>query len=377
VTLGPSEYEALRELGASFARRELSNDRETHDRHPITPLWDGVLRRASDLGFFAMTLGERHGGSGAGTTALVPLCEEISRVDASLAGAIFANAAAIEVVNVAAESSDCTPALESISTAGALPLAFAACSSPVESVLPSERPAGPTVAITGSARNVFLGGVARYAVIAVGGDAGRSYVFVDLHAPGVHASQPVPCIGFRACPMVDLSFDGAVAFSIGAAGGGLELFRRMAERLAPAAAAISLGIMKGCFDEAHAYAQERRQGGRRILDWPAVAAMLGEMSVDILLGETCLLAAAQGGAETDASALAVRLGEWACRATTDGVQVLGGYGYMSDYGQEKRMRDARMARQLLGMPALRRQDWFGRRWGPSRQPTGSRKGACG
>lgn len=363
---GPSECAPFRELGASFARRELLENRESHDRYPFAPFWTGVLRRACDLGFFALNLAERYGGSGAGTAALVPLCEELSRVDASLAAVVFTNAAAIEIVNAAAESSDCTTVFDAIAAPESLPLAFAACSSPRESTLPAARPSGSALAITGSARNVFLGGVARYAVIGTTTGASCSYVLADLRARGVSISPPVPCIGFRACPMADLALDGAVALPIGVQGGGLDLFRRMARRLPPAAAAISLGIMKGCFDEAYAYARERRQGGRRIIDWPAVAAMLGEMSVEISFGETCLLEALQDGAEADASALAIRLGEWACRATTDGVQILGGYGYMSDYGQEKRMRDARMARQLLGMPALRRQEWFARQCSSSR-----------
>ncbi len=92
--------------------------------------------------------------------------------------------------------------------------------------------------------------------------------------------------------------------------------------------------------------------------------MLAEMSLDIDVGEACLRESLRN---TDAPAgtaraLAVRLGEWACRVTTDGVQLLGGNGYMSDYGQEKRMRDARMARQLLGRAPLRKQDYFNDQW---------------
>ncbi|MFI4982523.1 MAG: acyl-CoA dehydrogenase family protein, partial [Nevskiales bacterium] len=148
---------------------------------------------------------------------------------------------------------------------------------------------------------------------------------------------------------------------IGTPGSGVELFHRMAQRLAPVAAAILLGIMKGCFDEAYGYTQARQQGGRSIIDWPAVSMMLAEMSADISLAQRCLFDALCGAPAADARPLAIRLGEWACRATTDGVQLLGGNGYMTDYGQEKRMRDARMARQLLGMPALRKLDAFARK----------------
>jgi alkylation response protein AidB-like acyl-CoA dehydrogenase len=59
------------------------------------------------------------------------------------------------------------------------------------------------------------------------------------------------------------------------------------------------------------------------------------------------------GART-ALAAVVHIGDLACTATTEGVQLLGGNGYMKDYGQEKRMRDARQARSLLGMSGLKK-----------------------
>ena len=44
----------------------------------------------------------------------------------------------------------------------------------------------------------------------------------------------------------------------------------------------------------------------------------------------------------------------AADATTDGIQLLGGYGYMKDYGQEKRFRDAKQIQVLMGLnPMLR------------------------
>jgi alkylation response protein AidB-like acyl-CoA dehydrogenase len=60
--------------------------------------------------------------------------------------------------------------------------------------------------------------------------------------------------------------------------------------------------------------------------------------------------------EPVATALFVRAKERAARAATDGVQLLGGYGYMEEYGQERCMRDAKQAQYLLGRPELLRQD---------------------
>ncbi|MFH2066122.1 MAG: transposase [Pseudomonadota bacterium] len=44
----------------------------------------------------------------------------------------------------------------------------------------------------------------------------------------------------------------------------------------------------------------------------------------------------------------------ACKTTADGIQVMGGAGYMKDFGQEKRFRDARHVQSLLGMAPMKK-----------------------
>ncbi len=64
--------------------------------------------------------------------------------------------------------------------------------------------------------------------------------------------------------------------------------------------------------------------------------------------------AKQNGYESRISAATLHIAELACEATTDGIQILGGYGYMKDYGQEKRYRDARMVQALLGSVPMKK-----------------------
>jgi alkylation response protein AidB-like acyl-CoA dehydrogenase len=47
----------------------------------------------------------------------------------------------------------------------------------------------------------------------------------------------------------------------------------------------------------------------------------------------------------------------------DGVQILGGYGYMHDYGQEKRMRDAKQVQAIFGPHAVKQMDILTRKLG--------------
>lgn len=55
-----------------------------------------------------------------------------------------------------------------------------------------------------------------------------------------------------------------------------------------------------------------------------------------------------------ACAAALHLGQMSGYVASDGAQLLGGYGYMKDFGQEKRMRDAVQTSMLLGLPAYRK-----------------------
>ncbi len=358
----PASLEPYRELGASFARRELLENRESHDRYPFAPFWDEVLQRAAKAGFFGTNLSEERGGSGSGPAALAALCGEIAHIDASLAGILFTAAAAIEIINGAAGERDSSDALGLI-TEGDPPLAaFQSFTRPGEAPLPHAVREGGNVRLRGEARNLVMGGIARHALIAAEDNEGSfSYFLIDLEDKALSRSDIVHAIGFRACPMIDLSLKGASALPVGSPGSGMELYRCMERILSPAASAILLGIMKGSFEEAGNYARERRQGGRLIIDWPEITMMLAEMAIEIDIAEDSLaqcLSSMLDGRDFDARPLTLHLGRKACAITTDGVQILGGNGYMSDYGQEKRMRDARMARQLLGMSALRRLEYL-------------------
>ncbi len=112
-------------------------------------------------------------------------------------------------------------------------------------------------------------------------------------------------------------------------------------------AAMAAGAARGALEVAAAYARERRQGGRPIVEHPAVQLLLGEAASRVAAARAHL-GFAGGTAGGLAQALAARLSvvEEAFQAATDSMQVLGGYGYMEDYGVEKRLRDIMTLRGL-------------------------------
>ena len=127
-----------------------------------------------------------------------------------------------------------------------------------------------------------------------------------------------------------------------------------------ASAAMSWGIMKGSFAEALEYSEGRFQGGRRIVDWSEVRIILAGMAVKIKTAEAIISRTCQAvdneepGWQAVARSAALKIQANACDLTTDGIQVLGGVGYMKDFGQEKRFRDAKHIQSLLGMVPMKK-----------------------
>ena len=192
------------------------------------------------------------------------------------------------------------------------------------------------------------------------GASGFSWYLVDLNDESIAKSKPIVSLGLHACPAVDISLRDTPCTLIGGPGCGLKYFDAMADGMSLCAAAMSLGVMKGSFQSALDYTADRYQGGRQIIDWPQVRMMLANMAIESKTGDA-LFSRARQEMENEcqrwgftARAAAVHIGELAVKSTADGIQLFGGNGYMKDYPQEKRFRDARQSQCLLGMAALKK-----------------------
>jgi alkylation response protein AidB-like acyl-CoA dehydrogenase len=198
------------------------------------------------------------------------------------------------------------------------------------------------------------------------GQKSYSYFLTRLDQASVAIGQPVLSLGLRCCPAVDAVFEMAEAVAVGGPADGDMLFTKAAAKLQAAAAAISCGIMKGAFDEALSYACQREQGGRKIADWSEMQMMLADMAIDIKVADMLIAQACRAvdeqekGWEQKALAAAIHVQQAAVQVTTDGVQALGGVGYMQDFGQEKRFRDAKHIQACFGLTPLKKLKFFDR-----------------
>ena len=189
-----------------------------------------------------------------------------------------------------------------------------------------------------------------------GHEEGTVCLVVDRACEGLSVGENAELPGLRVNAFAELAFDRVqlgpedVLFEGPPAAQALAKAQRLLHSFV---AAMSMGVSRAAFQKAYAYAGERYQFGKMIIRHQEIQRMLGEMLAKLqagtaayfhlFSGEKCglPLSAANSGLVkafcTDA-ALAI---------VTDAIQIHGGYGYMHEYGMEKRMRDAKVL-QLLG-----------------------------
>lgn len=353
----------LARAAGEFAKGELAANREETDRFPFGPFFSTVLQKAFELDFFHITLPDLAGGVGMGTDALCAVLEEVSRQDAGLGAIVLTNCLAQEILLSAGNADLLKERADKADKPDNFLLACPLFNNPSEIRHMAEvMEEGGQFFLSGQIEYLVLGGLAEAAVVpaAPNGQDDFSYYLIDLSQPSVTIGEPVLSLGLRCCPAVDIEFHKAEAVLVGGSGDGAALFNKATARLQPAAAAISLGIMKGAFDEALSYAGEREQGGRKIGEWSEMQMILADMAVnikiaDMVVSEACrAVDGKEKGWEQKALAAAIHVQAAAVRVTTDGVQVLGGVGYMQDFGQEKRFRDAKHIQACFGLTPMQK-----------------------
>jgi acyl-CoA dehydrogenase len=187
---------------------------------------------------------------------------------------------------------------------------------------------------------------------------------VEKGTPGLRVVREEDKMGLRASSTATLAFDGCRvprANLLGAPGEGLAILLASLNKSRPSVAAHALGIARGAFEDAVAYINERRQSGRRIVEFQGIQFMLADMAADLAMCEAWLWHVARlvdAGASdfgVEASMLKMRASDLAMRISTDAVQLHGGYGYCKDYRVERLMRDAKITQIWEGTNQIHRQ----------------------
>ena len=123
--------------------------------------------------------------------------------------------------------------------------------------------------------------------------------------------------------------------------------------------ALALGLAQGAFDKALVYAKERKQFGQPIVKFQAIQMMIADMATEITAARFLIYDAAEKAAQglpfVKESAMAkLYASEVAMRVTKNAIQILGGYGYTTDYEVERFYRDAKLCEIGEGTSEIQR-----------------------
>jgi alkylation response protein AidB-like acyl-CoA dehydrogenase len=191
-----------------------------------------------------------------------------------------------------------------------------------------------------------------------------SVLVVEKSTDGIRVVRNEDKMGTRASSTTSLAFEQCRvprANLLGSPGDGLAILFASLNRSRPSIAAHALGIARAAFDEAVNHINARKQFGKRILEFQGIQFLIADLAAELALCESFLWTVGQAiddGAKefsTEASILKLRASDLAMRATTEAVQMLGGYGYCRDNRVERLMRDAKITQIWEGTNQIHRQ----------------------
>ena len=194
------------------------------------------------------------------------------------------------------------------------------------------------------------------------GTRGITGFLVDGSAPGLSAGAKEHKMGFRLSDTCEVVFDNVRVpreAVIGEVGGGMAVALGALNLSRAFISTLAVGIMQRALDEAVAYARERRQFGRPIIEFEMVQAMLADMAVKCQASRAVVnncMRLIDAGADVRVAGSVVKtfVTDALQEVTSNAVQVLGGYGYSKDYPVEKLMRDAKVFQIFEGTNQIQR-----------------------
>lgn len=368
-TLSAEELQILDSVRA-VAREVIAPRAEYYDRSGEFP-WDNI-RAINALGLNAMFVPEAYGGAGLCYAVYLACVREISRACAST-GIIWAtNFHAMKpLIDFGAEEQR-RRVLPRVADGALAALAITEPEAGSDATHMNTRftPAGDNVLVNGGKIFITNGDVAdlilvfgKWAEIA---DARKaiSAIIIEKGTLGLSVLRKEDKMGHRASSTAALAFDDCVvprANLIGGPGAGLPLLLASLNKSRPSVAAHALGIARAAFEDATVYINERRQSGRRIIEFQGIQFLLADLATDLAMCEAWLWHVADlvdSGASdfgAEASMLKMRASDLAMRIATEAVQLYGGYGYCKDHRVERLMRDAKITQIWEGTNQIHRQ----------------------
>jgi acyl-CoA dehydrogenase len=330
--------------------------------------WD-LRRLFAEQDILGLPFAEEHGGTGTGTLMLQMGVEEIAK--ASAAAALILMVQELGTLPIALFGSDelkerFLPRCATGEWSPAFALSEPEAGSDPGAMRTTARLDGDEWVINGTKNWITNAGIADfYVVFAVTDRENRRITafVVEKDRPGFSIGKLEHKMGIKGSPTGSPIFDDVRVPQenvVGEVGRGLGVALGTLQRTRLGAAAQAVGIAQGAIDFANQYAKERVAFGRPINELQAIQFKLADMETKTaaareLLYKACALADRDDPAAGKYSSMAkLFASDTAMWVTVEAVQVLGGYGYVTEYPVERMMRDAKITQIYEGTNEIQR-----------------------
>lgn len=353
----------IRDTARAFARDRLAPGAAARERAgAIEP---EVRAELGALGFLGMTIDPEWDGAGADYVSYAVALEEIARGDGAVSTMVSVHNAPFLAIldrfgNAAQKEAWLKPAARG-EFIGCFALTEAHAGSDASAIRTRAERRNDRYIINGSKQFISsarIGGATILFAVTdpAAGKKGITAFYAENTAPGFHIAKVEEKLGQKASDTCALAFDDLeipMENRIGEEGEGYRIALSSLEAGRIGIAAQSVGMAQAAFDAALAYARDRESMGRAIFDHQAVQFRLADMETRVEAARQMVLNAARmkdAGLPCLREAAMAKLfaSEAAEAVATAAIQVLGGYGYLSDYPVERIYRDVRVCQIYEG-----------------------------
>ena len=372
-TLG-EEHELLRQTVRDLAEAKIAPFAAAVDAEARFP--QEALDALTSAQLHAVHIPEAYGGEGADALATAIVIEEVARACASSSLIPAVNKLGTVPLLLSASEELKRKYLAPVARGEALfsyALSEAGAGSDAASMTTRAVRDGDSWVLNGTKMWITNAGVSQFYTVMAVTDPGRgargiSAFVVEKSDPGVSFGKPEKKLGIKGSPTRTVIMEDTripADRMIGAEGTGFKTALATLDHTRITIAAQALGIAQGALDYALGYVKERRQFGKAIADFQGIQFMLADMAMQLEAARQLTYAAAarseramNGEKVPDltffSSACKTMASDVAMSVTTDAVQLLGGYGFTSDFPVERMMRDAKITQIYEGTNQVQR-----------------------
>jgi alkylation response protein AidB-like acyl-CoA dehydrogenase len=351
------DQQMIRAMVSDFAEKNIRPHVMEWDEVQHFPV--EVFKELGSLGLMGVLVPEEYGGSGLGYQEYVDVIVGIAKVCGSIGLSLAAHNSLCtgHIMSFAneAQKQQWLPKLATAEWIGAWGLTEANTGSDALRMMTTAVLDGDEYVINGSKNWITHGKSGDVAVVMVrtgekGSSKGISAIVVERGTPGFSAGKKENKLGMRASETTEMIFDNCRVPKenlLGEEGEGFKQAMKVLDGGRISIAALALGIAKGAYEAALAYAKERHQFGQAIASFQGISFKLADMATEIEAAELLIRQAADLKNRklpmTKESAMAKYFAsEVSVRVATDAVQIFGGYGYTKDFPVEKFYRDSKL-----------------------------------